>query len=392
MKKFAVIFLISLVCSCTTSRIFKDIGENIASPSAITIDAAGKYLYVVNSNSNVLYEWDQGSIQSYQLALNSSGVPVPVALASSLPTKSLGGEMYVDAPRSLIYVTNRYSESREVTEDHLNTYQFSAAASLSDFSTTSTALDPFGMYCCYPANRLWYATASGVLQYVDLGGTLSPGSVSLKVLMDDGRTIQEARTNFITVQGNQAFLSNIDGGLFVINLDEVGVAGKQPVDYVVSGISQSRGLAADATNLYVLSEGPVNDEWLPHVAIIALSSLPALVDNTTAVYLDSDETNAIVAKRIEVPSDPQKISLTQGLAPNMGFVTCRSSDKIAVINLGSQEKVLEIESGREPYSMAFYTVAGVEQFLYVGNLYDDDFSIIKVSTDPNQISIVATYP
>ncbi|MFH1653037.1 MAG: hypothetical protein ABIE74_03175 [Pseudomonadota bacterium] len=399
MKKTFLFLLLVLLVGCKSSSIFTDIGTNIASPSYISINAAGDRLYVVNSNDQAFYRPEQGSLQTYVLSLNANGVPYPAAAAlKTSQITSLSSQMYIDVVNNLAYLANRYSVNADVSQDALFTIDFNEASAdyLGVADGTPIQLDPYGVACCYPANRTWI-TSENFLQYLDLTTTaqvLSPVNLDMRVTLDNGSTVAQAEINFIQIFNNQAYISRLRGGVFIVNLDEVGVAGKQPVDYFLDGVDEPRDITTDGTNIYILNQGVVVDEYIPHILVVDPTKFPALTDNASPLYvdmsLDSDTPHASVVTTVEVEEDPQNIAITTGLGQNLAFVTCRENNKLSVVNTTTMQKQVEaLDTGEYPYSMAFYAPAGTSEFLYVGNLYDNNFTIVKIDTNP---TVVATYP
>lgn len=387
-KMFAAIVVFAFVSSAcaTSSDIFGDVGTNIASPSAMSIDVANNRLYLVNSNSEVLYDPTQGSFQVYDITN-----PLAPTLIDTAKTLSFSGQTYLNAATKSVFTPNRYTANSSVTEGVL--YNINIDETSSDFLTfteSSIAQDAFAIECCYPDNRAWITTGSTEIQYVDFGGSLAPGSISLATTLDNDGEITQASVDAIAIIGNQAFLSNVDGGIMVVNLDEAGVAGAVPVDYFIYDIEQPNGLAAAGNLLYVAGQGYDGDSWVQYLLIIDTSSLTPLTDNTNTVTVDKNDSGILVSL-IQVGNNPQTVLLTSSYA----FITNQDDDTVSVVDISSTDSptyrtvVKTIAVDDQPFAMAPYTtLAGEEKYVYVGNLTSNTLSIIDIPS----LSVVAAYP
>jgi YVTN family beta-propeller protein len=383
MKKatFLCIFaslLLCLFCGCAASSIFKPIGDNIASPNGIAVDAANNRLYLVNSNSNVLYDWQEGSIQVYDIT-----DPLHPVLMSTVPTYSFSGEAIIDSARKLLYVTNRYSESTTDNQDTLLVMNIDEASpNYLQVAEQVIDLNPYGLYCCYPADRIWIATESEKLDYRNLAD-YSGGYINMKTHLSNGGTMSDADASYIAVIGNQAFLPRINGGMFIVNLDEAGDVSKNAVNYFIEDIRTPGGIATDGTLIYQVDEEDVDGNWTPLLLILDLSSLVPLTGNELTQIKDKD-TDGLLVTQIEVGKRPQRVFLTSKYA----FVSCWENDVISVIDLAARVKITDIAVGQEPFNMALYAPGGIEKYLYVGNIESNTLSIIDLDT----LTVAATYP
>lgn len=379
---YIMIVMVALIgqWSCGQSGdIFEDLGDNIASPSAMAIDVSSNRLYLVNSNSNVLYDWTQGSFQVLDIS-----DPLAPVLVGTAQTQSGSGEIYLDATNSRAYVTNRYSESDEVLEDRMYAFNLDESSSgFLSFTETGVGRNAYAIACCYPDGIAWITTDIHELQYVNLRDDMSAGSIPLTTALDNGAWLSHAEVGHIALRDNQAFLSRTYGGVMVVNLDEEGAEGAVPVDYLISDVPNPRGIATGGTLLYVVGEGNESGSWKKFLLIIDISSLTPLVDNESTVVLDKDDDGLLVAM-IELGRSPQEVLLSSDYA----FVTILEDDLVSAIGLAEQAHVADIAVGDEPFSMALYTAAeGVDQYLYVGNVESNTLSIIDIPS----LSLAATY-
>lgn len=382
MSKFLILALmLSLFHGCAQSGdIFGDIGNNISGISAMSVNAAANRLYVVNANSRVYYDSTQGSFQVYDITN-----PRAPSLIKTAETLSFSGEVYVDAATNTAFIPNRYTANDGATQGQL--FNFNVDEGSPNFLTgTETAIDKdaFAIDCCYPANRAWITTWMNELQYVDVTDASSSGAISLITNLDNGSVLTNGFTSFMAIIGNQAFLSRTFGGIMVVNLDEVGVAGSVPMDYLITDIESPRGIATDGTRLYVVGEGSVDDTWTRYMLVIDPSTLVPRTDNTTTALIDKDD-SGILQATVVVGNNPQQVILSTGHA----FVTNQDDDTVTVIDIPSYIVNTTIPVGDEPFSMALYTIpGGADQYVYVGNATANNISIIDIPS----LSVAATYP
>ena len=382
--RFRLTALLSLhlaLMGCASAfDVFDDIGSNLASPSAMVVDVSSNRLYLVNSNSEVLYDWRQGSFHVLDIT-----DPLAPVLINYILTDSFSGEIYLDLNQKLAYVPNRYSEDITRTEDRLYTINIDeASAEFLSLSETPLGRDPFGIACCHPQGRAWITTSDDQLQYVELGGDLTPGSMPLTTLLDNGASITSADADHVALKDGLAFLTRVNGGVMVMNLDEAGVANAVPMDYFISDIPNPRGIVIRGDWAYIVGEGKEGGSWKRFLLILNISSLTPLFDNTTTRNLDKEDDGLLVVL-IEVGKDPQEVALSSDYA----FVTNMDDDTVSVISLASLAKITDIAMGQGPFSLALYTDAnGQDRYMYVGNVESNTISIIDIST----LAVVATYP
>ncbi|MBN1282846.1 MAG: hypothetical protein JXA24_03635 [Proteobacteria bacterium] len=376
------ILFIFLLASCAQGTgIFPQLGEQLATPSAMTFDAAASRLYVVNSNAEVLYDWTQGSFQVFDVT-----DPLAPALIKSVPTASFSGQIYLDQAAGMAYVPNRYSPDAGATEDRLYIFDVDEASpGFGSFTEQPAGLNAYAIDCCYPADRAWVTTSEDGLQYFDLAAIGPPGSLALTCDLDTGGSLTQTAVNHIARNDPQAFLSREYGGVLVVNLDKAGDAGSVPVDYWISDIPNPEGIAFDGSRIWVVGEGNECDgDWCRFVQVVDVAPLVPRTGNTTAARVDKDDAGLLIAT-IEVGKNPQEVLLSTQYA----FVTNQDDDTVTVIDRATYAVVATVSVGEAPFSLALYlTPAGDERYLYVGNVESNTLSIIDIST----LAVVATYP
>jgi YVTN family beta-propeller protein len=392
MRRTLIIPLVAialLLQACAQSgSIFPQLGEQLATPGAFAIDVATNRLYVVNSNSQVLYDWTEGTFQVYDITN-----PLAPVLVKSQPTPSFSGQIYLDTTRQQAFVPNRFSEGEGTQTDYL--FQFDVNEASADFLTYTSGvvdLNPYAIDCCYPADRAWISTSEDQMQYVNLADiAAAPGAIALDTPLDLGGTLSDTGFNHIARKDNQAFLSRENGGIMVVNLDEAGVAGANAVDYFIADFPNPRGLAVRGDFLYAVGEGSeCNGDYCRFVMVINVSTMVPLLDNTYTFQVDKEDSGILTAT-IEIGDFPQEILLSQVYA----FVTNQDDDTVSVIDLATNAVAATIPVGvgpddndDQPFTLGLYTtLAGVDQYVYVGNVESNTISIIDVPT----LTVAATY-
>ena len=378
----SLISFVILVSGCAQSgSIFPELGDGLATPSAMAFDVAANRLYVVNSNAEVLYNWQEGTFQVYDITN-----PLAPVLLESTPTASFSGQIYLDAAAGRAYVPNRYSPSEASEEDRLYTFDVDdGSANFGTFTEQAAGRDAYAIDCCYPADRVWISTSLNEIQYFDLTGVVPTGSMTLNSDLDTGGKLTNTEFNHIARVGNQAFLSREYGGVLVVNLDKAGQTGANALDYWIGDVPNPRGIATDGTNIYVVGEGnECGEDYCRFVEIIRIVDLVPRTGNINAIQVDKDDSGILVAT-IEVGKNPQEILLSTDYI----FVTNQDDNTLSVINRSTLGAITPLAVGEAPFSLALYvTPAGEEKYLYVGNAESNTISIVDIPT----LTVVATYP
>ncbi len=386
-KKMNHIFIVLcaavvVLSGCATSQdVFEDVGEDVASPSAMSVDVDSDRLYLVNSNSRVLYDWHQGNFQVLDIS-----DPLAPKLIKSVPTRSFSGEIYFDKAASKIYMPNRYSadESDKTGDLYLLSTDESDPDKLLEYTISEIGKDSFSIACCHPAGRMWLTTSQDKIQYVDIGGDLVPRNISLLTTFEDGSSMGWAESYHMVINANQGFLTRYSSGVMIMNLDEAGIADAYPMDYFIQDLQNPLGIAYRGGILYVVGMGEEDGEWRKYLAVLDVSALVPVFGNERTKKLDKDDEGILLAM-IDVGENPQEVLLSTDYA----FVTNIDDDTVSVIDLSKRKVVKTINVGEEPFSLGLYTDAGgSDRYLYVGNVQSNTLSIIDIAT----LKVVATYP
>lgn len=383
----ASLMILGMGWGCATSTVFPTLEDQIAGPTAIAVDSAANRLYLVNANEKVSYNWQEGSFQVYDIT-----DPLNPVLVDTAHTLSFSGKVSIDTTRKLAYVTNRYSSSDNDLSDRLYVFNIDeASADFLAFQEISLFVDPFGIQCCYPADRLWIAeggkenTKDYRVQFVDKS-TLGVGDVDMLVDLSNGGSIIYDETTDLVILGQMGFFSRSRGGVVVVNLDEGGVAGKEPVDYWIADIRTPRGIATDGTYIYVVTEEDETGKWVPQILVLDPSTLVPLTDNTTAEILDKEDDGLLVASiPLNERRDPQEILLSQDYI----FVTAARNENnfVEIADRNTFAWLKEVATDEDPFPLALYSPGSIDKYVYIGNQGDNTLQILDIAT----LEIAATF-
>lgn len=376
------IILFIFAPACAGDPLFGPIGNNVADPISIAIDAVNNRAYLVNANLSITYEG--GSL----LVLDLTDPTAPAILSQSgnpVGLQSLSGQVFLDDANQRIFVTNRESENRKDEVDQVFQVNVDEAGSFGTVTTLETGKDPFGIACCDPNGR-FYATLEGNVASFSLTDPSDQVSRSLEVTLGTGEILSGVSTTRIAILGSQIFLTNRSGRIYVLNANEITNTSANPMDYLITGMNDIRGIATDGTLLYVVES--------------AAESIVRVIDPSTLTPIDPD-----VATVTEVTIDSiQQTTLTVGndanelvVFNNKVYVGNRTADTVSVIDIADPsspavEATIDLTAGGtltadEPFGLAAATL-GAADYLYVTNLASHNLSIIDLATT----TAIATFP
>ena len=376
--EIASLALAMTIVSCASNTIFPELTTQVASPLTVAIDSANARAYLNNSNSLVEYQSQEGSLQVLDITN-----PASPTLLKTQATSSFSAEMFFDAPLKRLLVANRYSATQQTTSDALlNINVDESSADFLNVTTIAAAKDPFGIACCDANNHLLVTSADNKLQYFDVtSADLSPTTLDLTLSFADGSTLTGSQASFVAISGAQAFVSRSNGGVIVLNLDELGVAGANPIDYLITDITSPRGLAVAGGKLYVATRELVSNKLVDQLLVLDISTLTPNADATVAKK-DKDDDKLLVVS-VEVGTNPQTVIAGTSTV----FVSNQGSDSVSLVSLADNSKV-DVAVGDEPFGLALYSPAGVDTHLFVCNVKADTLSVIDLSDN----TVVKTYP
>lgn len=412
---FLAMTLVWFIGCADSSDIFPDLSTNVASPLTVTIDAANSRAYLNNSNVRVEYDATQGSVHVLDLTpLSQSPAAKPTRVGDPVVVQSFSAEMVLDSSNSRLLIANRYSADEGVTSDQLLSFNTSSLAKNDPF-TFATALDPFGMAVDTTNNRLLVTSPSDdLIQYFDLSAaTLTGESLSLinqtmRNSSNDTFTLTRSRVTHVTARNNQAFVSRENAGVFVLDLNELTNKDISAVDHFIFDIANTRGIAIENNDLYVLSRESEDGRLVSRLFVLDVSSLTTVADNSEVNAVDKDDILTVQFKTGSDTddlreNDPQEIVIGQ----NYIFTSNQDSDSISVFQKGATAADLtrldDIAVGEEPFGLAILqnqngtlndSSDDTDQFLFVCNVLSNTVSIIDISGDLSAFnaSSILTYP
>lgn len=352
-----------LLSSCASDDIFPSIGTNLANPISIAINSVTNRAYVVSSNDKVFY--DTGSLQVLDIS-----TPASPARVGTAELANFSGEAYLDAVNNNLYVTNRLSSDNDDGVDSLLRVNITeGGGSFLSISSYDAGANPFGIAYDATGTNIYATTRESKLDYFPLA-SLSRSSISLSSLtLSDGTSFTSSDLYDVAILGRQAFITRPSDGVLVVDLDE------KNVDYYISDISSPRGIAADATNVYVVSGEPM-------LYILNPATLTARSGNSDVTVIDKD-TSGIVAGSVSVGTDPQDVSV----GTNYIFVSNKGADTVTAINKPAYTVAQTITVGDEPIGLGLYSPGGADTHLFVANYGGNSVSIINIGT----LAVVGTY-
>lgn len=392
--------LLLCVSACAGESLFQPIGNNLSGPISIVFDTDQSRAYVVNSNLNVAYS------DTSIVILDISDPIAPVFLDNTnnpISIKDLSGQAFLDATTDRLFVTNRFSPHKNDIIDDLLVINVDEGSDLGTQQAFEAGENPFGMACC-DANDFFYVVSDATLEVFPLSDPSQKISRSLEVILSDGSSFNGFSTTHIALLGNQAFLSNRAGVIYVINLDNVEDTDKNPIDYLITNLHELKSIATDGINIYV-DEVDFEDGDVTRFRSIDPATVPPIADNEgTIISVDIDDTREVtlpdnstedrtVEKQIlSLGSDPQDILVFKSKA----YVSDLEDNTITVIDISDPDNI-SVETtialnangftSDAPYGMTAATF-GTMDLLYVGNLDSNNISIIDIGTN----SVIATYP
>ncbi len=382
-----VFLLIPLAGShCDRGVLFKTItATDLADPTSIVVDTAKLRAYIVNSNNSLKFTTTQLSI----LDLTNPAAPVLLNNAANpIAMPNFSGQGFLDSASGLLYMTNRNATDRTMTAGALLRMNVDeASANLGKTDSFVADNNPFGLGCCDPQGRL-YTVNAGNSDFVGTVDVFNPTdlsshiSLSLNVTTSNGTNLSGRESTEIALLGNQAFVTNRGGNLYVFNTPEVGNTATNPLDYVVINGGDYLGIATDGTLLYVVDTKHDSNNGLPAVRILNPALMPPInPDQNVIAELDIStvQTGQIT---LDDKADINEIVVFKGKA----YVTDKEHDQVDVIDLASQTYSTFIKVGDQPFAMAAFTI-GSTDYLYVSNLGDDSISIIDLGTN----TVIGTY-
>lgn len=396
-KKFKFYFL-SLVFlpfwACASNSIFTDIPLSIdplilSAPISMAIDAGNNRAYLVSSNNKVIY--GDGSLT----VLDITDPTQPSALrVISLP--SFSGQVILDTDRSRLYIPNRLSSDDKDDSDQIARVNIDeSSADFMELEFFASGADPFGG--AYDGiDAIFVAGTNQVFRYnADNMSTFS--QVDLNFSTSAGNSPDNTGTRELALgpSTENIYVTNRTDNLVILRKDEftapdpltdILALGQSPVEYVITGLSSTRGIAVDSTNndIYVVSGSP---SLLSILDDSALDDIDASVDELQA--------STLLKGSLTLGDDPNEIVLDA--TSRLAYVSNLESDDISVVDMDqlielkrisvSENLPAGVDAGEEPFGLALANIGGTV-YLFVTNLQSNNVSVI----DTSSLSVVASFP
>lgn len=364
---------LSLAQCNTQSPLFSSISTSLSSPIALAVDTTKLRAYVVNSNNR--YSFTNTTLS----VLDITHPTAPTLLSNTsnpIPIPNYSSQIYYDGASGFAYVPNRLTTDPVATTDSL--LRIDLNESLTTFAKVdsfTTGLNPFGITCCDTSGRIYTVASSGNLHVYSPSNLNTSTQISLSVTLPSGQFIGTNSTEAVLL-GTQAFVTNENGLIYVINTSEVGDTTKNPIDYVITNGGFLKGIATNGTLLYAV-DGTRDAAVLRVINPATLT--PVSPDTSTISEIDI---STIQSRTIGLGNDPNEIVIFGGKA----YITNRGDNTVSVIDLSTNEVIRNIGVGEEPFGMAAFTV-GTTSYLYVTNLASNSISIIDLGSN----TVVSTF-
>lgn len=379
MRRLKVLILFGLcmaVSACSGSAIFNPSNGRIANPLTVLVDSNTDRAYLINANMKSLYT--DGSFMVLDLTS-----PTAPALIETVSMDSFSGQMYYDSVNQYIYTPNRFTEDMARSNDWLLRVNVNeASADFLNIESFDAVNDPFGV-AHDPVTNFLYVTSSTTnnMNYFDLNTTPAMVNINMSQMTSDGYELSYAYSTEVAILNRQAFVTNANGGVFVLNLDKVANPALNPVDYYIYNIHNPIGVTTDGTYAYVTNVEYINEDTVDQLVVIDPVALPPIPENTTMQVTDKYDPGVVFAT-VLTGNNPQEAATGQGYA----YVANMDDNTITMVDTSTMTVVATIPVGTQPFGMAPYAPNGIDEYLYVCNVESNNISIIDIA----QRAVVAT--
>lgn len=382
-KSFLSIFIIlTTFVSCASSNgIFPTVVTStneslvvLPNPISIAVDEANSQIIVANSNVDIFF--DQGSIAV--LTVDASTVSNPQLTASEIiAAPNFAGRIHLDTTSGALYTSFRESFATDDSKDTLSKYTVTAG-NIDFVSNTSVSADPFGITLY---NSTLYVVSDDYLSTFDTSLT-ALSRTDLTTAEDaslDNSDATYVENIAIDATNNRAFITNVGGRIFVINLTTA------LLEQVIAGPESSRDILVDSNLLYV------TDSYAGAVWVFDLTDLSA----AASVPEEVDDSEFLI-KTIGVGTTPTGMALDT--TNNRLYVANSSSNDISVIDTNTLEEIARISVDEEdltnfsrgidqPFALALGTFNS-QQYLFVVGYGSNSIAMIRTNT----LTVASMYP
>lgn len=342
----------------------------LPNPIGIATDPANSQIILVNSNLDIGY--DSGTLMTLSVDATDPTSPV-LQVTSVIQTPNFGGPLAFDGANA--YVAFRESSSGEEEPDQILRFTV-GAGTLAQTASGETGQDPFGV-----------AVSGGVVCVAsNQEATIYDADLNLATTIDltapDTAGFEDAGSNgvediAIDNVSNRLFISNRDGKIFVVDLDN------NTISHLMNGPLNTRGITFDGQYIYVVDGNP---------AALWIFDPSQLTDPASAPE-EVDDSSLLVAV-IDVGDGPGGIAVDAANA--RAYVTNTTDRSVSVIDtilfqeiarISLKEEDTGLEEAKDPFGVAVGTFNGVP-LVFVTNVESNDISVIH----GNALSVVGRFP
>lgn len=392
-KVFVLLMLFGLFNACAGDPIFLPISTvtsnlQLSAPIAMVVNPVNNRAYLVSANNTVLY--NDGSLVI--LDLTNPTAPIVVDIVS-LP--SFSGQIVLDATRNYLFIPNRLSSDKtDVVDQVLRVDINEASATFLAVDYFTSGNNPFGI--AYDGTDALFVAANDAVFRYDADDLSGYTKVPTNFTKSDGDTVDGTFTRELLIGplGDNLYVSNRADQLMILNIPSftAPTAGSftdldtSVVDYVISDMDSTRGLARDTTNndVYVVEGSP---------PVLKILDDAALTANGGAAQEISAGT--LLIGTVPLGTDPSEVVLD--ITNSRAYVSNTGSNDISVIDTDLLAEIARIELdenlpagmdvGKQPFGLVVASISGTT-YLYVTNLETHNVSIINTST----LAIVGNIP
>jgi YVTN family beta-propeller protein len=382
LKKASFACLVIFTASCAQSQgVFPDIVTStteseviLPNPVSIAIDETNDQIIVANSNVDIFFE--AGSLAVLNVDATIPTAPV-LSASQILETPNFAGEISFDDASDTLFVPFRDSPTTDNSVDLVKSYTV-AAGSVTEADTGTVAQNPFGS--TLNAGTL-YVVCDDALDLLDTSLTLT-GTIDLTTAgtagLDDSNS---AFVEYVAIDttGNRAFVSNLNGNLFVVDLDTNALA------QLVDGPESTRNLIIDNDTLYALD--PVSSQvWVfDLLALDDPTSPPETVDDSTFLLTTipvGSNPNGMV-----LDSTNHRLYVGNSNDNSISVIDTLINVELARISVDEEDLTSFNRGGNFPFALSLGTFGGT-QYLFVASFQNN--SIVMINT--NTLQVVEVYP
>lgn len=371
-KYRSVLFLTAfgLLAACASDNdifprapVTTDLSElELPNPISVIPDTANNQIVIVNANTDFLF--DQGTLLTVNVDATDPASPVLTPTAALAIPNYAGLASFTG---TTLYVPFREAVEEDGDEDQIISYTV-GAGTLAEATVGTTGKDPFGT-ALDGTNLL--VVNNNELDIFDASLTLLD-TVDLRAASDAGidRTNSRSVENVaVDAASNRAFISNRNGNIFVVDLDD------NTLSHVIDGPRNTRGIATDGTYIYAVDGNPPT-LWIYD---------PSLLNDPVTAPQEIDDAQLLVGA-IDLGFNPNGISVDA--ARNRAYVANLTDKNVSVIDLTAFSEIARLstrdddtglEDGDDPFNVSFGTFNGTD-YVFIANITSNNVLVFDATT------------